>query len=141
MSHLASKKGSAIVEMAFSIMILLLIVFGIFEFGRAMYITNTLNNAARYGARLAVVSTKTILVDDKLTLNVEAIKTEIKNHVQLGLADLKQMEINIDPTSPMPGSSVKVTTRLPFVAITPIICSFFPSGFRLQGEASMRYEL
>ena len=44
------------VEMAFVIFLLVLLVFGITEFGRAMYTKNTLNNAARAGARVAVVT-------------------------------------------------------------------------------------
>ena len=133
MLHLDSKKGSALVEMALSIMLLMLLVFGIFEFGRAMYITNTLNNAARYGARLAVVSTK--------PLNVTSLITEIKNHSALNSTDLGLIEVFIDPSSPPPGSAVTVTVRLPFAPIVPLMVDFFPSGFKLKGEASMRYEL
>jgi hypothetical protein len=48
-------KGQALVEMAIVILLLFLLVFGIFQFGWLMYIKNTLNNAARAGARQAVV--------------------------------------------------------------------------------------
>lgn len=50
-----NNKGQTIVETAIILPILLILVLGIFEFGRAMYIKNTLNNAARAGARAAVV--------------------------------------------------------------------------------------
>jgi hypothetical protein len=49
------QKGQALIETALSITLLFLLVFGITEFGRAMYTKNTLNNAARAGARAAVV--------------------------------------------------------------------------------------
>jgi TadE-like protein len=49
-------KGQAMVETAFVLFILVLFAFGITEFGRAMYTKNTLNNAARAGARQAVVT-------------------------------------------------------------------------------------
>src|SRR5689334_11210220 len=49
-------KGQAMVETALVLFILVLFVFGITEFGRAMYTKNTLNNAARAAARAAVVT-------------------------------------------------------------------------------------
>jgi len=51
-----NQKGQALVETALVLPLLLLLVMGLFEFGRAMYIKNTLNNAARAGARAAVVT-------------------------------------------------------------------------------------
>ena len=50
-----NSKGQTIVETAIILPILLVLVLGIIEFGRAMYVKNTLNNAARAGARAAVV--------------------------------------------------------------------------------------
>ena len=41
------------VEMAFVLFLLVVLIFGMTEFGRAMYIKNTLNNAARAGVRAA----------------------------------------------------------------------------------------
>jgi hypothetical protein len=53
-----NQKGQALVETALVIPLLLLLIMGLFEFGRAMYIKNTINNAARAGARAAVVTPK-----------------------------------------------------------------------------------
>jgi hypothetical protein len=131
--NLNNKKGAALVELALILPLLLLIVFGIVEFGRALFITNTLNNAARYGARLAVVSTT--------PLNVASLKTEIKNHTPLSAADLNLIEINFPNSSPSSGTAVTVTARLPFTPIIPLMAEFFPSGFKLKGEATMQYEL
>lgn len=47
--------GQALVEMVIILPLLMLLVMGIFEFGRAMYIKNTLTNASRAAARAAVV--------------------------------------------------------------------------------------
>ena len=52
-----SQKGQTLVEMAIILPLLLFLILGIFEFGRAMYLKNTLNNAARAGVRTAVVQT------------------------------------------------------------------------------------
>lgn len=131
--NIKNKKGAALVELAIILPFLFLIVSGIFEFGRAMYTTNTLNNAARYGARLAVVSAT--------PLNIASLITEIKNHTPLSAADLNLIDISIPNSSPSSGSAVTVTARLPFTPIIPLMADFFPSGFKLKGEATMRYEL
>jgi Flp pilus assembly protein TadG len=49
-------RGSAIIETALVLPILLLVVFGITEWGRALMTTNILNQAAREGARIAAVA-------------------------------------------------------------------------------------
>lgn len=49
-------RGSAIIEAALVLPLLLLVVFGITEFGRALMTTNILTQAAREGARVAAVA-------------------------------------------------------------------------------------
>jgi Flp pilus assembly protein TadG len=51
------EEGQALIEAALTIPIMLLIAVGIFEFGRAYQTWQILTNAAREGARLAVVPT------------------------------------------------------------------------------------
>ena len=50
-----SEKGVALVEAAMTIPLLLLVSVGIFEFGRAYQTWQVLTNAAREGARIAVL--------------------------------------------------------------------------------------
>jgi Flp pilus assembly protein TadG len=120
-----NKKGAALIETAFSLMILLIIVFGIVEYGRAMFIVNTLNNAAREGARRAAVSPSPIDIDDFVTSAIPFDKTGI--------------DITTSTTMPTAGSgeAITVTITLPFEALTGII----PVPSSLRGEATMRYEL
>jgi Flp pilus assembly protein TadG len=54
MRRLKNERGTALLEAAVTIPILLLISVGIFEFGRAYQTWQVLTNAAREGARLAV---------------------------------------------------------------------------------------
>ena len=51
----ACEQGTAILETAFTLPLLLLVTVGIFEFGRAFQTWQVLTNAAREGARLAVL--------------------------------------------------------------------------------------
>jgi Flp pilus assembly protein TadG len=50
-----SERGAALVEMALTLPLLLLITMGIVEFGRAYQTWQVLTNAAREGARIAVL--------------------------------------------------------------------------------------
>ena len=50
-----SETGAALLEAAFTIPMLLLVTVGIFEFGRAYQTWQVLTNAAREGARIAVL--------------------------------------------------------------------------------------
>lgn len=49
-------KGQALVEFAIILLPLVLLVFGMIEFGRYLYLKNSVTNAAREGARLAAVT-------------------------------------------------------------------------------------
>lgn len=53
--HLRSERGTAILETALTLPLLLLVTVGIFEFGRAYQTSQVLTNAAREGARVAVL--------------------------------------------------------------------------------------
>ena len=51
-----NENGNELIEFAIILPLLLLVLFGITEFGRAIMVTNMLNTASREGARMAAVS-------------------------------------------------------------------------------------
>lgn len=51
--------GQAIAETALVLPVLILLLLGLFDFGRAVYAYNTVSNAARDGARVAIVNQQT----------------------------------------------------------------------------------
>ena len=53
MNKLKNQKGQALIEFAFVAVTLLVLVYGVTEFGRAWYYTNSMDNAVRAGARMA----------------------------------------------------------------------------------------
>lgn len=67
--------GVAAVEFALVAIVLFTLIFSIIEFGRALFIWNSIAEATRLGARLAVVC-------DKSTASNNAIKTRMRNFVQ-----------------------------------------------------------
>jgi Flp pilus assembly protein TadG len=54
-TRLRNERGAALLETAITVPIILLISVGIFEFGRAYQVQQVLTNAAREGARAAVI--------------------------------------------------------------------------------------
>ena len=71
------ERGQAIVEFALIVSIFILVLMGIFDFGRAIFAFNTINQSAREGARLAIVD-QTIshiqdeAIDTGVSLDLEA---------------------------------------------------------------------
>ena len=55
MTRIKSERGAALLEAAITLPMLLLVAVGIFEFGRAYQTWQILTNAAREGARMAVL--------------------------------------------------------------------------------------
>ena len=54
-SRAGSRRGQALVEFALVLPIFILLLVGIFDFGRAIYAYNTISNAAREAVRVGIV--------------------------------------------------------------------------------------
>ena len=57
-------RGQAMVEFALALPLLILIVVGMLDFGRAIFSYNSLSNAARSAARVAIVNQSTTAIED-----------------------------------------------------------------------------
>jgi hypothetical protein len=57
--------GQGLVEFALVIPVILLLLFGIFDLGRAVYAYSTIANAARQASRLAIVNQDLVPIQDK----------------------------------------------------------------------------
>ncbi len=126
-----TKRGQALVEFALLVPIMLLLVIGIAEFGRAWMTENILTGAAREGARVAAVAQNTIPVADPGTARVNSV---------LSSALITADSVNVfDPGLPVNSIQVDVTyTRilLPSQGSSPDCLPSFP----LTGTATMRRE-
>jgi len=130
MDHLHDQKGLALVELAISIFLLVLILFGVIEFGRAMYMRNTLNLAAREGARLAAVTPSPVDTGKVVSYVESCIPFD-----QTGISVL----VTSNPAAFTSGSTVTVSVTLPFQPVVPLIITQL-ANINLTGQASMRYE-
>jgi Flp pilus assembly protein TadG len=128
MMNMFGQKGLAMVEFALLLPILLLMVFGITEFGRAFLIKNALNNAAREGARRASISAN------------PTTDPELKNVIAKACTfpvDAAAIVIESRPSPPEPGvSSITVTVPYQFDSLFREL----PLNLTLTGQASMVYE-
>jgi Flp pilus assembly protein TadG len=77
------QRGSSMVEFAISATALMLVMFGILEFGRVMYTYHTVSNAARLGARWAIVRGSSCSVLDHCNATSSDIQTWVQSQVPL----------------------------------------------------------
>ena len=134
-----NSRGQTLVEFALILPIFILLLVGIFDFGRAIYAYNTISNAAREAVRVGIVDQ-----------SCNVIGTEAQNRAGLGItwaptvaqpcgpttSDISIRFLNSNGTTPsgadaclQPGTApgaplgclVEVTVRYQYNAATPII--------------------
>ncbi len=140
-----ARRGAAMVEMALVLPVFLMIILGIIEFGRAMMISNLVTNAAREGARMAVLDGSTN------TDVTSAIETFLQSAIGSGLST-SDIDVtitvtaapgNTNPQNNVANSSSKdlitVKVQIPFdkVALLP---GDYLAGRQLVGQCAMRHE-
>ena len=109
-----NQRGAALLETAITLPIILLVSVAIFEFGRAYQTWQVLTNAAREGARVAVIFGTTD----------EQIKTAVTSYAQIGGVAVDVKEIAIDRNSPLgaewTGTKVTVAHPFQFIVLNPV---------------------
>ena len=136
-------RGTALIEMAFTLPLLLLISIGIIEFGRAFQTWQILTNAAREGARVAVLP----------GFSDSMVASRVQQYVQAGVLDS-----NVTPTVTIQrsvavsygsgtatGSKVIVSFPFHFMVLNDVarlVVSNTPLGsdFTMAASATMRNE-
>lgn len=101
-----SERGTALIEAAVTIPILLLIAVGIFEFGRAYQTWQVLTNAAREGARVSVLP--------NTAENV--VVTVVRNYMTTGgLPEAGAAAVTVNRNAAVGGNSAsQITVDYPF---------------------------
>ncbi|MFH5824269.1 TadE/TadG family type IV pilus assembly protein [Georgenia sp. AZ-5] len=126
MSRNQRDRGAAAVEFALVLPLLLLLVAGIAEFGRAYHLQTTLSGAAREGVRVMALHND----DDAARATVKA------SAPSLGLTN---SQIRVTPTTCMtstatPTATATVTVTYPMDFITDL----FGADLTLTGKGTMR---
>ena len=133
MKRMRNEKGAALIEAAVTVPIILLISVGIFEFGRAYQTQQVLVNAAREGARLAVIEGST---DAQVRERVNAYLTAG------GLTAVGDGAIPINRTTPLTGTSTGSTVEIDypfqFIVLNPVVRLIAPTDSRTGAPITMK---
>lgn len=127
------------VEFAIVLPIILLMVFGIVDFGRALYTVNNLTAAVREGARLA--STQ-ISPDPTTAGSKSAVSTAVTNYVVAFGGSAGAPTVNETFTGALPNLqsiTVKITSY-PFTPITPLANLIGLGTIAFTDSATFRWE-
>ena len=124
--RLTGDRGAAAVEFALVVPVLLLLVFGVAEFGRAYNIQTTLSGAAREGARTMA------LQNDVSAANAATVAAARPLELSGG-------QISVSPDAcPLSGTTSADTVRVTVTYQMPFVTSLFGSGLRLTGNGVMQ---
>ncbi len=147
-------KGQAMVETAFILFILVLLAFGITEFGRAMYTKNSLYNAARAGARQAIVTLNLTTDTQSLSPNCnyggspsgnDLVYQAVCNSLYAGI-NKGQVSVQILAPSPLQSGN-SITVNLTYgtqgnasTGFQSVVPQLIPITNVLTASSTMRYE-
>jgi Flp pilus assembly protein TadG len=106
MKRIRSQKGAALLETAITIPLILAVCVAIFEFGRAYQTWQVITNAAREGARIAILADST---DAQVT-------SAVRNYMQTGqLPNYNSAGVSVTRTVPFgPNTASEITVTYPF---------------------------
>ncbi len=116
--------GQTLVEFALTLMVMLMLVFGLIEFSRAIYAASVVQWAAQQGARVGVAEHATTPPSELEALVVDAVRSRMT-----GL-NKDMAVINVDLPAP---EIVQVDVSYPF----EFVVTLFGEGMTLQASASM----
>lgn len=129
----SSESGTAAVELALLLPVLMIILFGVIEFGVAFYRQAILTNASREGARLGIVQSVPPIANAAVDAKIDAYLTA----AGLNPATVTR---NTPVLTGGVGSNVVVTLTLPYTfVVLPALTSITPS-INLVATTVMRHE-
>jgi len=133
------ERGAALIETAITIPLILLICVGIFEFGRAYQTSQVLTNAAREGARIAILA----------GVSDADVRTTVRGYMASGrLPNAATADVNINRNVAMGSNSAsQITVNYPFqfIVLNPVVRLVSPNSrtgqpLTMQAVALMRNE-
>ncbi len=142
MKRLANARGTALLEVALTLPLILLVSVSIFEFGRAYQTMQVLTNAAREGARVAVLP----------GLVAGAVQARVTSYLtagQLPKADTATVAVTTTQiamgTATTTGTKVTVNYPFSFMVLQPVArlvvkSSSMGGAFTMSATAEMRNE-
>jgi len=126
-------RGQALAETAIGLTIIIFLVMGIVEFGRAFLIANAVTNAARVGARAVAMDTNRDEQGYLTSSNhiVTAVRNELSSTVGASLANSLTIVVG-QPTTSIALAQVTVSGQVPYMF------NLVGTSFQLQRTVSYR---
>lgn len=137
--HSFGERGQSLVEFALILPLLVLILMGVFDFGRAFFAYNAISNGAREGARYGIIhpdaTDPSPPYDDPDTIEGRAV-------AQTFILDMNELTITVDTSQGTErGDPLSVTMQYDFEALTPLISTIWGGGaLSLESSATMYIE-
>ena len=134
-ARMRRERGQALIETALTLPLMLLLSISVFEFGRAFQYWEILTNAAREGARIAVLPGTT---DSAVRTRVQTYLSggQIQNPTSATVSVVRNTAIPIG-ASVSTGSTVTVSYPFSFVALRPLTLLVDP-GTGVSESITMR---
>jgi Flp pilus assembly protein TadG len=139
------RRGATVLEVAIALVILVVIVLGVFEYGRLVMVKQVMDNAARAGARLAVVSTNTNPPTTTAMIQAQ-VTSALGGMVQSPTILVYQSDINSGANisnnwnaAPF-GSDIAVEIDATYQPIVPTSFGILPNPLPLVSKSVMRSE-
>ena len=133
-----TRRGTAVVEMAVILPVFLLIIFGIIEFGRGMMVEQLLANAARLGARRAILEGKTNSEVEQVVNNF--CQNTISNSATMAVTISINGVAGADLTTAEQGDLCEVSVSVPFTQVSFLPTPQWMSTATLQSSCTMEHE-
>jgi Flp pilus assembly protein TadG len=124
---LCGERGATAVEFAFIVPLLIVLVLGIAEFGRAFQVSGQLSAAAREGVRVMALQNDPAAARNAVRSAAPALEPAVTN-----------AQITITPASCPATGTTSTTVRVTVTYPMPFLTSFFGDGVDLTGTGVMR---
>jgi hypothetical protein len=124
----SDERGTNLVEFAITLPVIILLFMGIFDLGRAFYVSHALSQSAREGARYAIIHPDSIV--------------GIVQYVRTHAVGVDPASLNVTITFPS-NDWVHVMVSCDFYPVTPLIAQFIPGGgdhLHLSSASEMQIE-
>ena len=137
------RRGQSLVEFAIVLPLLMLIVFGVLDLGRAFFALVTITNAAREGARFGVTN---INLSDGMSISErDQIEAATRDEIVAGGTGIDRAEVDVIPSCPSlsgncgSGVPLQVTVRYPYNSIinTVFFGVLFPGNINMERSIEM----
>jgi Flp pilus assembly protein TadG len=136
-TRLQDERGASAVEFAFILPLLLVLVLGIAEFGRAFQVQGTLSAAAREGVRMMALQNDPAAATSAVRNASGSLNPAVRvEDIDIALLDAagNPTTVRTCPTTNAGTRSIRLTISYPM----PYLTDFFGSGLELTGTGVMR---